>query len=238
MNPTLGRILSLLARGPAPAVPMLDGFVDSLLQKFENCRHGLKDETLRGPLPPVEAFFAELYEKELPHLKDAVRREEPLLTPAARDEYVRKVDELVRKVIVPAYARLTARYTRRERNDFYALPEPLHLAERLFWGGMGIALGSFVVWAPFIPLWSKEWVLPFTVAGLVFPNVRRYLSMRRYESEMNGLVSRADREIGRIDAAYLTSPEAEAERAVEPLTADEAERLRATHAAAQRQGER
>ncbi|KAA0252763.1 hypothetical protein FBQ97_16995 [Acidobacteria bacterium ACD] len=239
MNPTVGRILSLLARGSAPAVPTLDGFVDSLLQKFENCRQGLKDEALGGAPGPVETFFLDLYEKELPRLRDAVRREEPHLTPAAREEYVRKVDELVRKVLVPAYVRVSAPFTRRERNDFYVLPASLHLVERLFWGGLGIAAGSFVVWAPFIPIWSKDVVLPFAVAGLFFPNLRQYLSMRRYERELNQLVSRADREIGRIDTAYLTSGEAEAERdrgeaseaALEPESPEAAEARRRLAAA-------
>ena len=241
MNPTVGRILSLLARGSAPVVPMLDGFVDSLLQKFENCRHGLKDEALRGAPGFVEGFFLDLYEKELPRLRDAVRQEEPHLTPAAREEYVRKVDELVRKVLVPTYVRLSAPYARRERNDFYVLPRSLHLVERLFWTGLGIAAGSFVVWAPFIPIWSKDVILPFAVAGLVFPNMRQYLSMRRYERELNQLVARSDREIGRIDTAYLTSGEAEAEREgteVAGLAGAAETRRRAEAALAARQGDR
>ncbi|MBI2877702.1 MAG: hypothetical protein HYY20_12555 [Candidatus Tectomicrobia bacterium] len=63
-------------------------------------------------------------------------------------------------------------------------------------------------WAPFIPLWSKEWILPFAVAGLFIPNLRRYLAFWRYESELNQLVVRANREIERIGLAYLTSGEA------------------------------
>lgn len=70
-----------------------------------------------------------------------------------------------------------------------------------------MGLGGFVVWAPFIPLWEKEWVLPFVVLGLLFPNIRRYFALRRYQSELNGIVAHADDEIRRAELAQFTSGE-------------------------------
>ena len=61
--------------------------------------------------------------------------------------------------------------------------------------------------APFIPIWSKEWIIPFMLAGLVFPNVRRFLMVRQYEGELNRVVASADEEIARIDSHYLTDGE-------------------------------
>jgi hypothetical protein len=84
-------------------------------------------------------------------------------------------------------------------------PEALHGFERLGWGAVGVALGAFVVWAPFIPIWSKEWVLVFGVGGLVFPTLRRYLALRHYQSGLNDLVARTDDEIWRLDLGYMTS---------------------------------
>ena len=46
------------------------------------------------------------------------------------------------------------------------------------------------------------------LGGLVFPNIRRFLTMRQYERELNHIVARADDEIGRIDAHYLTASSA------------------------------
>jgi hypothetical protein len=184
----------------------LEGFVDSLLQKFENCRAGLSDEVIRTG--GAERFFLDLAEAELPQLREAIRREEGHLTEAAREELFRRVQELTRTVVVPAYARLAGRFTERERNDFYLLRDPLHGLERIGWGLAGMLLGAFVVWAPFIPLWSKEWVLPFMVAGLFFPNLRRLVTFRKYERAINTLVAHADREIGRIDLLYLMRNEA------------------------------
>jgi len=45
------------------------------------------------------------------------------------------------------------------------------------------------------------------LAGLVFPNVRKYLVVRQYEGELNRVVARADDEIARIDSHYLTGGE-------------------------------
>jgi hypothetical protein len=204
VNPTLRRLLRLFAPvGPRPA-RMLDGFVDSLLQTYENCRAGLTDETLLAGSKGVFAFFSALYDKERPRLREIVRIHEMALSDRAREELFAGVDEHVRNVVIPAYVRLAGRFTARERNDFYLTPEGLHAVERVGWGAAGIALGAFLVWAPFIPIWGKEWVLVFAVGGLVFPNVRRFLALRRYQAELNRLVARADDEIWRMDLGLMT----------------------------------
>jgi hypothetical protein len=187
----------------APPKRMLDGFVDSLLQTFENCRLGLSESTIAAG--GAEAFFVDLYEKEVPRLRDQIRRSQTHLSEAERDDLFRRVDERVRKVVLPGYSRLTSSFTTRERNDFYLTPESLHGAERLGWGMAGMLLGGFVVAAPFIPIWSKEWVLVFAAGGLLFPNIRRVFALRRYEAELNQLVTRTDDEIWRMDLALITA---------------------------------
>jgi hypothetical protein len=235
MSSLLGRAIRVF-RPASPGGPgPLDSFVDSLVQKLENCRVGLSDEALaRGP-SDVEAWAVALYEEEVPRLRDTIRLEEPHLTREAREELFRKVDELVRKVVVPGWVRLAARFTPRERNGFYGLAEPLHGVERAGWALLGMALGFLVVWAPFIPIWSKEWVLPFTVGGLVFPELRRWFSFRKYEGELNQLVSKADHEIARVDLAYLTDTTSVAEREARD---EEEERARARQKAAEHAAER
>jgi hypothetical protein len=114
------------------------------------------------------------------------------------------VDERVRKVVVPAYARLAAPLTVRERNDFYLAPAGLHGLERLASAAAGMLLGGFIVWAPFIPIWSKELILVAGVGGLVFPELRRLLALRRYQAELNKMVSRADADVARLELALMT----------------------------------
>jgi hypothetical protein len=197
----------MLARGPSTEIRTLDGFVDSLLQSFENCRAGLSDALVGAQGEAPEAFFSGLYEKEIPRLRDVIRREESLLDSQSREAFFRKVDDLIRKVVIPAYVRLATRFTPRERNAFYLAPEPFHGLERFGWAVAGVAVGALVIFAPFIPLWSKEWIIPFMLAGLVFPNIRRFLVVRQYEAELNRVVARADAEIARIDSHYLTDGE-------------------------------
>ena len=190
--------------GGRPPVRMLAGFVDSLLQTFENCRPGLSDAALREPGGAVEAYFAALYAKEKPRLVDLVAIEHAHLTEAALRELVDRIDSRIREVVIPAYARLARRMTGRERNDFYLTEGAWHGVERVGFGVAGMVAGAFVVWAPFIPLVAKEWILFFSLAGLVFPELRRVLAFRRYAADLNGLVERTDDEIFRMDMTLLT----------------------------------
>jgi hypothetical protein len=199
----LSRLLRLLGLGSAPQRRMLDGFVDSLLQTFENCRPGLSEQTIAAS--KTQAFFEDLYEKEVPRLREQIRRTQTHLSDAEREDLFRRVDDRIRRVVLPGYARLTGPFTRRERNDFYLAPDALHGAERLGFGALGLLLGAFVVWAPFIPLWSKEWVLVFGVGGLLFPSLRRVFALRRYQGELEQLVSRTDDEIWRMDLNLITA---------------------------------
>ena len=191
---------------PRRAPQALDGFVDSLVQSFENCRDGLSDEALKTG--KVEAYFRARYQPERDRLADILRLN-PLLGDEARADLFERVDRLVAEVLVPAYARLASRHTRGERNDFYHSGPRLHGLERVGFALAGAVVGAFVIWAPFIPLWEKEWILPFFVAGLVYPELRRSWRVRRYERELNRLVARTDAEIDRIDVSYLLRPSPE-----------------------------
>jgi hypothetical protein len=197
----MGRLARLFGT-PARGHRTLDGFLVSLLQTFENSRPGLTTEMLATG--GVEAFFRDLYEKEVRVLRERIGG----LTHLSKDEQeelFQRVDERIRRVVVPAYARLASSFTPRERNDFYLTREDLHGLERVAWGILGIALGAFAVWAPFIPLWSKEWVLVFAAGGFVFPSLRRYFALRRYQSELEDLVARTDDEIWRLDLGFMTA---------------------------------
>jgi len=205
MRTSLARVVEALSRARRGAAA-LDGFVDGVLQKFENCRAGLDDGVLARS--DADAFFRPLYEAERDRLKDAIRLEQPHLDEAGRTAMFAQVDDLVGTVTLPGYVRMALRFTARERNGFYLLREPLHGLERAGWAAAGAIAGAFVVWAPFIPVWSKEWVLPFFLAGLVFPDLRRWWEIRRYEAELNRLVVRTEAEIRRIDLGYLLREDA------------------------------
>jgi hypothetical protein len=216
---------SLTAKTAARLSPF-GAFIDRLLQTFEDCRPGLSDGAVAQGERAVEAYFVEVYDRERPRLLEQVRENSAHLSLPAVEALYRELDRLIRAVVIPAYVRLAARMTPRERNDFYLAKEPFHGLERVAWGIAGMALGLLAIGAPFIPLWSKEWVVPFMAVGLVFPNLRSYLALRRFERELNELAARADRETSRIDVAYLMRPEPASEP---PLPAAEESPLPAPH---------
>src|SRR6185503_11476726 len=198
------RLRTLLAAPGARPPRTLGGFFDGLVQTFENCRDGLSDEQARAGGAEVERFFTRLYERELPQLANALELHEAQLTPQARGHLGTEVDERVRGVVIPAYARLAAPLTGRERNDFYLTAPALHVLERLGLAAAGMLIGAFVVWAPFIPIWSKELIFVFGLGGLLFPELRRLLALRRYQSALNRLVARTDDDVARLELALLT----------------------------------
>jgi hypothetical protein len=189
-------------RAALPPAP-LGGFCDGLLQTFENCRAGLSDDDARAGGGRAEKYFAQLYERERPRLDDAVALHGGHMAPGARAQLLAAVEERARTVIIPAYARLAAPLTLRERNDFYLTAPPLHALERLAFAAAGMLLGAFIVWAPFIPIWSKELILVTGVGGLLFPELRRLLALRRYQAEINRLVARTDADVARLEMALL-----------------------------------
>ena len=215
------RLRMLLGPPPAPRLGALGGFLDTLLQTFENCREGLSDAQALAGAGEAERFFTQLYEKERPRLLEALALHGGHLSPAARAELLAAVDERVRTVLVPAYARQAAPFTVRERNDFYVTPPSWHLLERLGLALAGTLVGAFVVWAPFIPIWSKELVLVFGLGGLVWPELRRLTALRRYQGALNRLVSHGESDVGRLEMALMTGEVMQRVEAAPELPAEE-----------------
>ena len=186
--------------GTAVAMSPLGSFADAIVQAWEDRRAGLKDDALDSAA--AEQYFAALLDREQERLRGAVRLAEPQLSEARREALCQEVDEFMRRTLLPGYARLATAFTTRERNDFY-IARRGHAVERIGFGVLGLLVGGFVVWAPFIPLWSKEWVWAAGAIGLFAPELRRWWAWKRYERELNGLVAGADRELERVRVAYL-----------------------------------
>jgi hypothetical protein len=195
---------SLLLPGGAKRNPSRGDLIDSLLQSFENCRPGLSDQKIHGDNEEVSQFFVDIYEKERPRLINTINVQESFMSTEAREKFFAEVDSLIRTIVIPGYVRLATSYTPRERNDFYLVPPRVHFLERFGWAVAGMVLGAFVVWAPFVPIWSKEWILPFAILGLVFPNVRKIFSIKRYEADLNRMVTKTETEIDRIEMDYTS----------------------------------
>lgn len=182
---------------------MLDGFLDSLVQTLENRRHGLTDEDLKGGSERLREWAEGAYAGERPRLQQVVAQQVHLDAQAQTD-LLATVDDLVRRVVIPGWARLAGAFTPAERNAFFLVKPALHGAERFAWALLGVVVGLLVIRAPFLPLWADGWVLAFMVGGFFFPAIRRFLALRRYERALDDIVAAADREIFRRDVEYAT----------------------------------
>ncbi|MBI4815134.1 MAG: hypothetical protein HY791_02675 [Deltaproteobacteria bacterium] len=185
-----------------PSPGSLGQFVESLIQTFEDRRAGLGDSAVVGEQASLE-FFLEIYKGEVPRLRASIADLEAHLADEPREALFWEIDGLLRNVVIPAYSRAARKFTPKERNDFFLTEGAQQMAERIGFGIAGMLIGVFVIVVPFIPLWAKEWIIPFMIAGLLFPEIRRWTSVRRYQAELNRLVLSADREISRLDHAYL-----------------------------------
>src|SRR5262245_49065927 len=136
----LNGLLSLEG-GAARAGQALGGFVDSMLQGFENRRAGLAGGSADDDGRAATEFFGGVYADEAARLREAVALPGSGLTEEAQSALERQADELMRNAVVPAYARLAAPFTRAERNDFYLVSRAWHGAERAGWAVGGIVLG-------------------------------------------------------------------------------------------------
>jgi hypothetical protein len=203
--------------GKKPAARMLDGFVDSIVQSFENCRPGLSDAAVSDTGTAVEGYFLGFYEKERPRLHDLVEVSYSHMPEADRQALEAKIDQRIRNVLIPAYARIARRFTARERNDFYHSKEGWHGAERVAFGLGGILLAFLMMILRFIPLTAREVVALLAVGGLFYPELRRVFAWKGFESQLNHLVERTDDEIFRMDLALLTQTPKTAAAAAPPV---------------------
>src|SRR5205809_7438744 len=94
----------------------LKGYVDSLIQTFENCRSGLSNEMIEGGESSAADFFLDLYNKELPRLSKSIEMNEAYLSEETRKAFFSEVCGVLTKVVIPAYVRLAVGFTPRERN--------------------------------------------------------------------------------------------------------------------------
>lgn len=106
----------------------------------------------------------------------------------------------VSQVLVPRYTELAAEQNQRERAAVAHTSFPWRgpdLYNRISYVALFFALGLFVVWAPFIPLWEK-WI-PFALAAIAplcspwLPDLSLALHRRRHEIAVGLLHEDLDR---------------------------------------------
>ncbi len=151
----------------------LGALTASLLADLERLRPGLPPTATEAEISEQCRARAEL---RLPELYAEYQGELDADAQAQLTLYRREVEQL----LIPRYAKLAAEQNRQERSQTRGA-----VYNRLAYAALFFALGLFIVWAPFIPIWEK-W-LPFAFAVVApllapwLPNLHGALQQRQHQ---------------------------------------------------------
>lgn len=154
----------------------LGALASGLLADLERMRPGLSPTATEAEISQQCRERAEL---RLPELHTEYQGEPDPDSQAQLALYRREIEQL----LIPRYAKLAAEQNRLERSQGRGA-----LYNRLAYVALFFALGLFVVWAPFIPIWEK-W-LPFALACLAplispwLPNLYAALQLRQHHLQL------------------------------------------------------
>ncbi len=213
------------------ATTELGALASALLADLERLRPGF---SATADATQIAELCQSRLQLRLPELYAEFQGEAGPDTQAQLALYARELEQ----VLVPRYAKLALAQNQVERQATRGA-----VYNRLAYVALFFALGLFVVWAPFIPIWEK-WV-PFAlalVAPLVspwLPDLYQSLRLRRHKLGLGVLLMDMD-EAGRslplppLGAAALPAATATAGRTAEPAASSD---LAAAAAASQRKKE-
>jgi hypothetical protein len=145
---------------------------------------------------PAIAHDESLVRVEVRNALDAKRREyrESELPTAYFDALADEVS-----ASVPARWRAVAHpFTEIEKHDFL-LWRGGDVVARLVYVFVGLAVGGFCVWAPFIPIWEKWFPFLLALASWWLPSAQVAYQRRRYARLLGNIVSQLERAQPQLD---------------------------------------
>lgn len=169
--------------------------VGELLADLERFRPGIAEDASSAAMLAALSARARLRLDELHREYRVDESPDDPETAAQLQLYHREVEQ----ILLPRYAVLCQRQNTLERSRGAAWRGP-DLYNRLTYAVIFFAIGLFVVWAPFIPLWDK-WI-PFVFALLAplctpwLPDLYRHMLRSRHQMELELLHQDLDR-VGR-----------------------------------------
>lgn len=157
-------------------------FANVLFAVLQECEH-----RRRGLLPnEAEARLKEAARRKLDEIR--VSYEESGGAPSYWNELEREVIETT----LPQYIPAAIEQTRLEKTsyDVWRQGDPL---ARTFFAFIGLLLGSFIWWAPFIPIWEKSLAVILAGVGFAYPELKQMVLDFRHSRFLNRLIVQADR---------------------------------------------
>jgi hypothetical protein len=140
-------------------------------------------ERARPGFPDDEAGFREAVRTRLRTRLDDLRAIHPVLDePALR----RRAEKEIETVLVARYVAFAHRQNQLEKKGGGGWRGG-DAVSRIVLGLTGLAVGGFVVWAPFIPIWEKSVPFMFMIAAPFIPDMQKAWFLRRHMNKLEEL---------------------------------------------------
>ena len=126
--------------------------------------------------------------------------------------YWQQLEREVLATALPQYvpAALEQNRLERTRYDLWRQGDP---AARALFGLLGLVLGGLIIAAPFIPIFEDTFAFLLTLAGLLYPEIKKGFYDIRHSQLLNRLIKQAEKYQKSQPAQYVTEAEMAAEMA-------------------------
>jgi hypothetical protein len=124
--------------------------------------------------------------------------------------YWSRLEREVLATALPQYVPAALEQNRLEktRYDLWRQGDP---AARALFGLLGLVLGGLIIAAPFIPIFEDTFAFLLTLAGLLYPEIKKGFHDIRHAQLLNRLIKQAERYQKSEPAQYVTEAEIAAE---------------------------
>jgi hypothetical protein len=176
------------------------GYGNVLFAVLQECEH-----QRRALLPnEAEARLAEIAREKLAAIRASYEER------GGTAGYWSELEREVLATALPQYipAALEQNRLEKTRYDLWRQGEP---AARALFGLLGLILGGLIVAAPFIPIFEDTFAFLLTLAGVLYPEIKKGFYDIRHSQLLNRLIKQAETYQKSRPAQYVTEAELAAE---------------------------
>ncbi|HEV7487824.1 MAG TPA: hypothetical protein VGQ65_19315 [Thermoanaerobaculia bacterium] len=102
--------------------------------------------------------------------------------------YWETLEKEVEEVVLPQYEAAAREMNELESNHFHIWRDG-DLSARFVFALIGLIIGSIIIALPFIPIAEDLFAFALTAVGFLYPDLKRFMSERRYMKVLNRLVT-------------------------------------------------
>jgi hypothetical protein len=118
--------------------------------------------------------------------------------------YWETLEKEVDDVVLPQYTAAAREMNALEANHF-GIWRDGDLGARIAFALAGLVIGSIIIASPFIPIFEDIFAFATTAIGFLYPDLKRFMTQRRYMKVLNRLVTDSARYQENSRLHYMTS---------------------------------